>query len=149
MATEKHKDDEWPVIFSYTRAQAIEDSVLVDLTAPDSMAEMLCRGAGFKLPIAMTTTAFHETVLAGATKDDAGIFTFPEGQSAKGRLWDVLNTMRAAIKANPGASETHFTVNVDKYGDGQSERRAVTLWCKIGAGDTLDPVLTILLEGED
>ena len=40
-----------PVIFSYTRAQAIEDGVLVDLTA-DGKTKQLVREAGFGVPVA-------------------------------------------------------------------------------------------------
>ena len=38
-----------PVIFSYTRAQAIEDGVLVDLSA-------WAREEGFRYPLAVTST---------------------------------------------------------------------------------------------
>ncbi len=38
-----------PVIFSYTRAQAIEDGVLVDLTA-------WAKETGFRIPVACTSS---------------------------------------------------------------------------------------------
>ena len=45
-----------PVIFSYTRAQAIEDGVLVDLT--EWAAE-----TGFKIPVACTATVWHQYIM--------------------------------------------------------------------------------------
>ena len=39
------------VIFSYTRKQAIEDGVLVDITE-------MAKEAGIKYPVAITSTAF-------------------------------------------------------------------------------------------
>lgn len=43
------------VIFTYTRKQAIEDGVLVDLMQ-DEMAKLV-REAGFRIPIVMTSAA--------------------------------------------------------------------------------------------
>ena len=44
----------------YTRRQAIEDGVLVDLMQPETAG--LVREAGFKFPVAMTAGAFAATV---------------------------------------------------------------------------------------
>lgn len=136
-----------PMVFSYTRAQAIEDGVLVDLTA-DGETKLLCREAGFKLPIAMTTTAFTETVLAGTTETPDGEFVFPSSQSGKGRLWDVLMVLRYSIRSIPdGEDRVNFEVDVDTNGDGK--HKTVKLWCLCGPGDDGEAVLTIMLEGED
>jgi hypothetical protein len=137
-----------PMVFSYTRKQAIEDGVLVDLTA-DGETKLLCKEAGFKLPVAMTATAFHDTVLAGTTEHD-GEFTFPSGQSTKGRLWDVLTVLFFTIRAanrNGDTDRVYFKVDVDVNGDGKHE--TVKLWCQCGPGDGGEPVLTVMLEGED
>lgn len=48
-----------PVISSYSRAQAIEDGVLVDISQADG-----CKGK-FKFPMAMTRAAWAATVEAG------------------------------------------------------------------------------------
>ena len=135
-----------PVIFSYTRAQAIEDGVLVDLTA-DGKTKQLVREAGFGVPVAMTSTAFTETVLAGTTETQDGEFIFPSGQSLKGRLWDVLMVMRFAARANRNTDRVYFAVDVDTNGDGK--HNTVKLWSLIGPGDDGEPVLTVMLEGED
>ena len=64
----------------YTRRQAIEDGVLVDLMQAETVR--LVREAGFKFPVAMTAGAFAATV-AEIGKP------LPEGQDIRGRLWDV------------------------------------------------------------
>ena len=62
------------IIHSYSRAQAIEDGVLVDVTE-------MAREAGFKWPFAMTAEVY------------ALINDIPKKykhEDIKGRLWDVL-----------------------------------------------------------
>ena len=44
-----------PVIFSYTRAQAIEDGVLIDLTE-------WAKETGFRYPVACTTAVWNDYV---------------------------------------------------------------------------------------
>jgi len=138
-----------PVVFSYTRAQAIADGVLVDVTA-DAETRQLVEQAGFRLPLAMTHGAFCEAVLAGTTETPEGEFVFPAGQSLKGRLWDILTVLRTGIQAANRRETTdrvHFTVLVDENGQGRT--RPVKLWCLCGPGDDGEAVLTIMREGED
>jgi hypothetical protein len=125
-----------PIIFSYTRAQAIEDGVLVDLMQPET--EPLVREAGFRFPIAMTAAAFSEAV---APIDGE----LPPGQDLKGRLWDVLMLLKAAIRAYDNTDRIHFTVSVF---DG-TKTNPVQLWALCGPGDDLEPVITLMLESED
>jgi hypothetical protein len=55
-------------IFRYTRAQAIADGVLVDLTTTiDDKGQLLCQQAGFKIPVAVTRTAWERTIEAGGS----------------------------------------------------------------------------------
>ena len=139
-----------PMVFSYTRAQAIEDGALVDLTssAPaGAEVKRLVQEAGFHVPVAMTAAAYTEAVLAGTTEDEDGWFIFPAGQSNKGRLWDVLMVLHYAAKAKPGSDRVYFAVDVDVAGDGN--HKTVKLWSLIGPGDDGEPVLTIMCEGED
>jgi len=149
---EPEPSDPWEgfeVISTYSRAQAIADGVLVDLTA-DGETKLLVEEAGILLPIAMTTTAFHATVLAGTTENESGEFIFPAGQSTKGRLWDVLMVLRYSIRAANRKGDTDrvtFKVDVDTNGDGK--HTTVNLWCQCGPGDGGEPVLTVMCEGED
>ena len=145
------------VIFSYTRADAIRDGVLVDL----SQGEMgkLCKQAGFKVPIAMTATAFGETITAGAVLKPTGEFDMPEGQSVIGRLWDVLFLLRSAVgkalRKGEKTDRVYFTVAVDDGEvtgpDGRKvrRRRDVEMYCVLGPGDQGEPVMTAMLVGED
>jgi hypothetical protein len=147
---ELEKDQpEGPMIFSYTRRMAIEDGVLVDLMqAPtpdepdrDDLAALV-REAGFRFPVAMTIGAFGETVSHLGEE-------LPTGQSAKGRLWDVLWMAKLAIAKSLAKGDTdraYFKVSVDR-GNGRSD--IVDLWIHVGPGDTPEPVLTIMLLGED
>ena len=125
-----------PVIFAYTRKQAIEDGVLVDLTQPETVA--LVAEAGFRLPLAMTATAFVATLAPIGTE-------LPPGQDLKGRLWDVLNLLRWAIRRGRDTDRVHFTVAV---WNGKRHDN-VNLWALIGPGDDGEPVITIMMEGED
>ena len=81
-------------IFSYTRAQAIADGVLVDLTtAADDKGQRLCPQAGFKVPVAITRTAWAQTIeVGGSWKPDGEgeLLELKGGQSLTGRLWDLL-----------------------------------------------------------
>ena len=68
------KDD--VVIFSYTRAQAIADGVLIDATE-------LAKQAGFRFPVALTTGVWAECVAV-----PAGV----AGQDETGRLFGMCST---------------------------------------------------------
>jgi len=138
-------------IFSYTRAQAIADGVLVDLTsATDDKGQRLCPQAGFKVPVAITRTAWAQTIEAGGSWKPDGegeVLELKGGQSLTGRLWDVLSMLRVASRQAGSTDRVHFQVLVDVDGDGRHE--TVRLWALCGPGDDAQPVITIMLEGED
>ncbi len=119
--------DEWDVIYSYTRAQALADGTLVDVTT-------LAKEVGIKWPTAVTARVW------------ALLSTFPEksGQSVMGRLWDTL-CLFAVVAKKTNSQEVHFKVAYQQEGGLQE----VELWGWCGPGDTPDPVLTIMVEGED
>ena len=78
------------LIFSYSRKEAIEDGVLIDVTET-------AREAGFRYPVALTSAAWATCVSV-----PAGV----ECQDEKGRLWDVLTMLRHASRgARGGESE--------------------------------------------
>ncbi|MBY0514105.1 MAG: hypothetical protein K2P78_09370 [Gemmataceae bacterium] len=122
-------NNEMPVIFAYSRREAIADGVLVDVSE-------LARRAGFCVPVA-TTAAVHQQVVR-----------VPEGvgcQDESARLWDVLNCCRvAALAHRSSSSELCFEVLV------QYERqRKVRLKSVCGPGDDGRPCVTIMLPEED
>jgi type I site-specific restriction-modification system R (restriction) subunit len=63
------------VIYAYTRAQAIEDGVLVDVTTTASEA-------GFKWPAAMTRTVYERYIEVPSELNGQ--------QDIQGRLWDLM-----------------------------------------------------------
>jgi hypothetical protein len=135
-----------PVIHAYTRAQAIEDGSLIDVTDT-------AREAGFRWPVALTASAWVECV-AWSEQDEA---RKPEytGQSEAGRLWDVLWMAFTAIRAakrEAGSSSDHrlaFTfLRIPTAGRGLRPRRTV-LHLVTGPGDSGEPVVTIMCPDED
>lgn len=123
------------VVSSYTRALALEDGVLVDVTT-------MAREAGFKVPVAMTNAAWCQCVAWGE-EDKPGL-----GQSEDGRLWDVLFLAVMATRKVEGPQAPFSVYSVPREGVGVTpEKMELYLW--IHPGDAGDPVCTILLEEED
>jgi len=137
------------VIDSYGRAQAIEDGVLIDVSEPATRMD------GFKMPVAMTAAAFGATVAAGASwhkdaevePDQFETLNLPAGQTVDGRLHDVFWLLRVGIKASKEPDRVRFRVWIDVHGTGKTV--CVQLWASCGPGDQGEPVITIMLQGED
>ena len=120
------------VIYAYTRAQAIADGVLVDVTE-------LAREAGFKIPVAVTAGVWAECVAV------------PDGvtcQDETGRLWDVLNLLRHAITMTPDGIRVDFAVHV-RNDNREGTPPLVSLYALCGPGDAAEPVVTVMLPHED
>jgi hypothetical protein len=79
---DKNPFEDAPVIFSYTRAQAIEDGVLVDLTD-------WAKETGFKVPVACTAAVWNGYVVP------------PQGTESLGQMARVLPPSRPAGRAGP------------------------------------------------
>ena len=132
---------EWRVIHTYTRAEALADGVLVDVTAT-------AREAGFKVPAAVTAAVFDECIeWTEADAERSGTH-----QDQNGRLWDVvyLAAFEARTLANRGVRRNQVIFELDvvpRPGRTHPRRRALKL--VIGPGDEHEPVATILLPHED
>ena len=126
------------VIYSYTRAQAIEDGVLVE-------AGSMAQEAGFKWPVALTSAVWEDCV--AWTDDDSRKKLF---QDQAGRLWDVLymasHTIRTSKDSGDRLLYELYRVPRDGY---STEAKPVTLQLIIGPGDHGEPVITILMLNED
>jgi len=112
------------VIFSYTRAQAIEDRTLVDVT-------QVAQEAGFRFPTAITAALWSD------------IETIPASHSYQeihGRLWDVL--FMAAGNARRNKETSRFAYELILHREGV-ENDTISLICDIGSGDDAEPVVTI------
>ena len=125
-------------ISTYTRAQAIEDGQLIDVSET-------AHEAGFTLPVAMTTTVWAECITW--TEDDNAKQTY---QDESGRLWDVLFMAFHGIRTSKASGDQLLYQLYRIQRDGYStEAELVTLKLIIGPGDTPEPVITILLPNED
>lgn len=126
------------VISTYTRAQAIEDGVLIEA---GNMAEE----AGFKWPVAMTSAAWADCV--AWTEDDNRQQVY---QDESGRLWDVLFMASHAIRTRSGSGDRLLFQLYRVPRDGRATKAELTtLKLIVGAGDQGEPVITILLPHED
>lgn len=125
--------DDAPIIYRYTRKQALEDGVLIDLTRWASET-------GFRIPVACT-----QAVWADYIEPPEG--TLEVGQSQRGRAHDVLWMLYVAIKRSPsGDPELRYDVI---FLNRELEQETVTLKAICGPGDTGEPVITIMLPHED
>lgn len=123
-------------IHIYTRAQAIEDGVLVDVT--ETAAE-----AGFKWPVAMSRAAWEDCVAWGEADNKRQTY-----QDESGRLWDVLWMASRAAKRG-GSEPIRFQLYRVPHGGRGVRPRLVTLKMVAGPGDLGGPVITIMQPNED
>ncbi len=128
------------VIFRYTQAEALDDGVLV--TVPTALATE----AGFRWPVALTA-AWADTV--AWDEDTEARKPSPIGQDETGRLWDVLTMIRHTIRAtHPTRRGVVQVLRVPPTGRTVRPQLA-TLHLVAGPGDHGEPVLTLMLPGED
>ena len=125
--------EDMPVIYSYTRKQAIEDGVLVDLTNWASES-------GFTIPVACTSTVWHQYVVPPEGTKELG-------QSERGRCSDVLWMLFVAIKrSRQGGDRVMFEVI---FLNAKKRHETVQLKAICGPGDDGEPTLTLMLPNED
>ena len=113
------------LIFSYTRAQAIEDGVLVDIS-------LIAREAGFKFAVAVTREVFE--LLSD---------TAQPGQSFEGRAWDMLMILRFEIKKSTTGDIIHFAPLFNSKD--HTDPRPYRLWAECHGGDNLEPAITVMM----
>ena len=118
------------LVYSYTRAQALQDGELVDVSET-------AQEAGIRFPCAVTRHVWGQVV-------DPDRFALAHGESVQGRLWDVLWMFRLAAKTSKGDT-LRFQLSATVGGHPRIHR----LWARCGPGDTPAPVVTIMAEGED
>ena len=121
------------VIHSYTRAQALEDGVLVDVTAT-------AKEAGFKVPVALTAAVWADCVAWDNEAESCH-------QDEAGRLWDLLYLAALEARRRRNAQVVPFgLLRVPHRG---SKPELVQLTMHVGPGDEAEPVVTIMQPGED
>lgn len=127
------------IIHRYTRAQAIADGRLVDVTTT-------ARGAGFRHPVAITAPVWADTI-AWADGDNTRKDTV---QDEAGRLWDVVwMAATTARRMPPGVSAAQFKMLRVPRGGPSVIPQPVWLEVVVGPGDTHEPVITIQFPGQD
>lgn len=112
-------------IYSYSRAQAIADGVLVDLSQLDPIRR------AFKYPVACTDTVWG--IIETATKE--------AHQDLNGIAHDIATMAYLAIRLNAGVDTLRFKVSI--------AGKTHLLKLHIGPGDTPEPVMTLMLPNED
>ena len=116
----------------YTRRQAIEDGILIDVSE-------VATEAGFRYPVAVTASVWAEI--------------FPDEQAAKygqdvnGRLWDVLYLCSLAARSAKGSRIDFSAILRDGPGPVSKFTRRYKATC--GPGDNGEPVITIMKPDED
>ncbi|MGO8677407.1 MAG: DUF6573 family protein [Limisphaerales bacterium] len=63
------------------------------------------------------------------------------------RLWDVLWMLHVACGQATNQDRVHFQMLVEVNGDGR--HGPIRLWALCGPGDDANPVITVMLQGED
>ena len=126
--------ENFQLISSYTRVQAIDDGGLVDVSA-------IAKEAGFQYPVFVTRNLW-----------DGYIEPAPElqHQDATERLLDTLTMLLSTIKStkNP-RSCIWFTVSFQMHIDGKHTIQDVELKSTLSPGGDAVPMITIMLPDED
>jgi hypothetical protein len=131
--TENTAEPFGPVIYSYTRSQAVADGLQVEVSK-------VAEEAGIRFPVFLTRAVFDSFVAvpAGVT-----------GQDEAGRLWDVVWMLRFAIrKAQTGQTRLPFALYVR---NDNHRPRLVKLVAMCGPLDIDDPApaITVMMPDED
>lgn len=132
-----------PVIYAYTRADAIRDGELIDLAAFSFRPNLtILEEAGIKIPTAITRAAYDRAIQEEGRE-------LPPCQDLSGRMWDVCYMFALAARGSD-KSEIRFKVVVWNWiGNTQrTKHETVTLKAICGPGDTAEPVITIMLPEE-
>ena len=122
-----------PVIFAYTRKQAIEDGVLIDISE-------WAQETGFVIPVACTHAVWHGYIVPPPGTKELG-------QSERGRGHDVLWMLFLAIRSHKSSQEQLLFEVI--FLQAPDRQQTVQLKAIIGPGDEGEPVLTIMEPTED
>ncbi len=123
-----------PVIYSYTRAQAVADGVQVDVSKT-------AREAGISFPVFLTRTVFDSFVAVppGVTAQDEA-----------GRLWDILWMLRFAIvRARPGVQRIPVALYVRQSNSKRPQLIKLVATCGPLDIDDPQPAITVMMPDED
>lgn len=123
------------MISSYTRAQAVADGELVDVST-------VAREANIRFPVALTRALWADIAAIPAERPL---------EDLQGRLWDVLWMGACAMRRAGGSTLTYqLILNLDGaiYDDDRGGP-LYTVKVVCGPGDAGEPVLTFMRPDED
>jgi len=124
--------NEYELISRYSRADAIADGVLVDVTST-------AKAAGIKYPTAVTQAVFERYVRVPVGLRD---------QDEAGRLWDVLWMLHVAIRQSSRNTDAlHYTLAVKQFESAGPVPTSLKALCHPGDGG--EPVITVMMPDED
>lgn len=125
------------LIYSYTRAQAIEDGLQVEVTS-------IAQEAGIRFPVFLTRNAWDSYVAVPPNVTC---------QDESGRLWDILWMLRCAIqRCHRRYQTTPRRIDVSLYVRNDNRKaKPVKLTAVCGPLDINNPqpAITIMLPNED
>jgi hypothetical protein len=124
--------DKADLIHRYTRADALRDGVLIDVSAT-------AKEAGLQYPVALTAAAWAKCVAV-----PPGVMC----QDEAGRLWDLLWMLTCADRRGAGGRELRFGVHV-RNDNRKRSPPLVRLKALCGPGDASEPVVTVMMPDED
>ena len=133
-----------PVIHSYSRAQEIEDGVLVDVSEA-------ARETGFKWPVAVTAAVWNLVWPSSVLMQE---WMRAHGQDMRGRLHDLLWMLFVAIRRGGTGErvdyECIFVVPAEITARAiKGSSRTFQLKALVGPGDDGEPVITVMMPEED
>lgn len=128
MSTTPNPFADFEVITSYTRAQAIEDGTLVDMTEWASADKGFM--GGFNCPVALTSALWNAIEMIPASLEGIA--------DVRGRAHDVL--WMASLAARRGGSDTRFKLTLPFRG---TRKRNQVLRMVAGPGDAGELTITI------
>lgn len=123
--------DDFPVVSVYTRAQALEDGVIVDLNQIIPVHE-----SGYKYPIACTAAVWSIIETAVNNKKFCNDYA--------GVVWDILHMSRN-YQIKKWQTGAWFKVIIT----GTGRKKIHTFKIECHGGDNAEPVLTVMLPEED
>jgi hypothetical protein len=130
------------MIHSYSRAEAIDDGLLIDVTAQAKLA-------GFKIPVAVSAAVWAECVEWSHHTSRIKRVEQSEDKRLAALLRVAASTASAFARSGNDSPVVVFGFNrVPRTGPIRSAA-LMHVKCVIGPGDTLAPVVTILLPDED
>jgi hypothetical protein len=124
--------EEADLIHRYSRADALHDGVLIDVSAT-------AREADIRWPVALTRAVWERCV------------SVPPGvacQDEAGRLWDIVYLLRCALALSNSGPEVRFGVHV-RNDNRDRTPPLVRHKAVCGPDDDGSPCITILLADED